>query len=789
MKANARSMWQMMLLGLLVAAGGAVAQTPVGTAFTYQGRLTEGGSPANGLYDFEFRLLDNTEVQQGSTITIEDKEVVNGLFTVDLDFGQQFTGAERLLAISVRPGDSTDGYTALLPFQRIAPTPYAISAANLTLPYAGTYSTSSGTAFKVTHSGSSGYTIRGEATGDRTPALYGSATGSGCVGVHGVADTSATRAVQGTAEATGDVINYGGSFQAKGDKGYGVFASASSTTGVNYGVYGRSLSTFGTGVYGLGHASTGTNYGVYGKTNSTAGYAGYFQGRGYFSGAVGLGVLDPTAALDIAGTAKMTGFQLTTSPTAGYVLTSDANGVGTWSAPTGGGSSPWYVSGSNIYYNGGNVGIGVPVPLAPLHLGGGNWDLQTTEGDLRIGSALYRLKVGVATSGGGAGVARIRAQSGTGTAKLILGTDLSDTLAVSEDMVGVGTISPAEKLDVAGTVKMTGFKLGTSVTAGYVLTTDANGVGSWQAPPDTFSLPFAGSASNTTAAFSATNTHATSGAGVYGEGAQYGVKAQSSGTGVYGYSAAGTGIGGISNTGTGVFGQAASAGGTGVKAQSSSGPALYATGAGTSTANPAAYVANTNAGGIGIFSTVTSTDANTVIVNKGTGDLIKAFSGSTGGDLVFKVANNGTTSVSVLTITGGSDLAEKFDINGEAKPGMVVEIDPDNPGKMRISRGAYNRRVAGVISGANKVEAGMVLADLPGSSNSLPVALTGRVWVHCIADGKAIEPGDMLTTADRPGHAMPVLEHDRANGAVLGKAMSRLGKGETGMVLTLVNLQ
>lgn len=157
--------------------------------------------------------------------------------------------------------------------------------------------------------------------------------------------------------------------------------------------------------------------------------------------------------------------------------------------------------------------------------------------------------------------------------------------------------------------------------------------------------------------------------------------------------------------------------------------------------------------------------------------------------LIFKVANDGITAVSVLQITGGSDLAEMFDISDEAKPGMVVAIDPQHPGKLCIARGAYNRRVAGVISGANNLNVGMILADLPGAENSLPVALSGRVWVQCDATNQAIEPGDMLTTADRAGYAMPVTEFERAHGAVIGKAMTPLAKGETGMVLVLVNLQ
>src|SRR5262245_41824881 len=64
-------------------------QGPVGTAISYQGRLTDGGTAANGAYDFEFKLFNTTAAgtQQGSTYTRNDVTVTNGLFVVTLDFG------------------------------------------------------------------------------------------------------------------------------------------------------------------------------------------------------------------------------------------------------------------------------------------------------------------------------------------------------------------------------------------------------------------------------------------------------------------------------------------------------------------------------------------------------------------------------------------------------------------------------------------------------------------------------------------------------------------------------
>ena len=149
---------------------------------------------------------------------------------------------------------------------------------------------------------------------------------------------------------------------------------------------------------------------------------------------------------------------------------------------------------------------------------------------------------------------------------------------------------------------------------------------------------------------------------------------------------------------------------------------------------------------------------------------------------------HGNASVEVLKITG-ADVAEKFPVSEEVKPGIVVAIDPENPGKLCVARGAYNRCVAGVVSGAGDLPTGVVVGDLPGQEDAMPVALSGRVWVYCDANEQPIEPGNLLTTAKRPGYAMAVTDYTRAHGAVLGKAMTNLEKGQTGLVLTLINLQ
>ncbi len=149
----------------------------------------------------------------------------------------------------------------------------------------------------------------------------------------------------------------------------------------------------------------------------------------------------------------------------------------------------------------------------------------------------------------------------------------------------------------------------------------------------------------------------------------------------------------------------------------------------------------------------------------------------------------GTMNCRVLTITGGADLAEPFKMSSAEIPkGSVVVIDEENPGHLKLSTGAYDTRVAGIVSGANGIKPGISLhqeGTLEGGEN---VALSGRVYVHADATRGAIKPGDLLTTSDTPGHAMKVSDHARAQGAILGKAMTGLKDGK-GMVLVLVTLQ
>jgi len=266
----------------------------------------------------------------------------------------------------------------------------------------------------------------------------------------------------------------------------------------------------------------------------------------------------------------------------------------------------------------------------------------------------------------------------------------------------------------------------------------------------------------------------------------------------------------------GLFGKSSSINGTGVYATNDAdGSALLAVGNGAGRDRATLRVQNTQpTQGMAAYVKSQGTWATMHVENDSTGEVlwlqrdnsdgpfIVAYNADTGAR-PFSVSQHGYTKVAVLEIMGGADLSEGFDVASIEKsskegteeasltprPGMVVSIDPDRPGKLVIASRPYDPTVAGIISGAGGVEPGMRMAHSgTAADGEHPVALSGRVYCLCDASIGAIRPGDLLTTSSRPGHAMKVLDRSRAGGAVIGKAMTALEEG-TGLVLVLVSLQ
>jgi hypothetical protein len=137
-------------------------------------------------------------------------------------------------------------------------------------------------------------------------------------------------------------------------------------------------------------------------------------------------------------------------------------------------------------------------------------------------------------------------------------------------------------------------------------------------------------------------------------------------------------------------------------------------------------------------------------------------------------------------ILANADCAEEFELVEDALPGTVMSIG--DHGRLVPCADPYDRRVAGIISGAGGSRPGIVLGRTANGGKRRPIALAGRVGCRVDARESPIEIGDLLTTSAEPGHAMRATDPARAFGAVIGKALRRLDKGR-GVIPVLVALQ
>jgi hypothetical protein len=136
----------------------------------------------------------------------------------------------------------------------------------------------------------------------------------------------------------------------------------------------------------------------------------------------------------------------------------------------------------------------------------------------------------------------------------------------------------------------------------------------------------------------------------------------------------------------------------------------------------------------------------------------------------------------------GADCAEEFDIcePTEVEPGTVMVLSKD--GKLVQSSNAYDKKVAGVISGGSNYKPGIVLDKKISQTQRAPIALLGKVYCRVDARHSSIEIGDLLTTSTIKGYAMKAEDPMRAFGAIIGKALGSIKEG-MGMIPVLVTLQ
>ena len=291
------------------------------------------------------------------------------------------------------------------------------------------------------------------------------------------------------------------------------------------------------------------------------------------------------------------------------------------------------------------------------------------------------------------------------------------------------------------------------------------------------------------------------GVGVEGEarGAGIGVIGSSnSGNGMEGRAGdAGIGVKGISKTGFGVFGESQ---GSGVVGKSATWHAV-------------AGFSESKTGGFGVFGEAIG--AGVVGVSKTWHGVSGETPSTTGGAGVWgEHKGNGSGVVGVsksgvgvfgqggrlagffegdVEVTGdirltNADCAEDFDIFGTLKvePGTVMVLGEN--GALCQCQEAYDKRVAGVISGAGDYKPGIVLDKRESSANRQPIALLGKVYCKVDAQFGAIEVGDMLTTSPTPGYAMKTTDPFQAFGAVIGKALRALPSGQA-LIPILIALQ
>ncbi len=668
--------------------GGLTMASAQGTAFTYQGRLTDGTNPANGTFSLRFALYEVLDGGNGvgPPLTNNAVAVAGGLFTVPLDFGGGvFIGPARWLEIGVRTNGSAGPHTPLSPRQSLTPAPYAVFAA-----------TASSVPNRSIGSAQLADSINlGDASLSGRLDVYRTVAGTPAISLIGGFSEIITYRSDGLEQIrlAGDI---GGEILLHNNMPNDSIAVALSA----YGSQGGRLLLLSSN--GLQRVTLwgGNNGGTLSLSDSST------LRRIFLDGSAG----------DIASS---TSFSLV-----------DVIGGSTWATiaknGAGGGVFRAYDESANLTAAfGSSTGAGGFV--------------QLYQANDNIGVKLD----GDATGTSGGGSLNVHASDGS-SAVLLSGS--------SRQITTYGD---------AGEVTAW---LGSGATAGgFVQLYQANG--------------------NIGAKLDGDST-GTSGGG------SLGVRAPDGSTAVY-LSGNYSGGGGIYARNTNGNNRALLAG----QSTGGGGGLFLYDGNGTSTvALNAAENSTTGSQLVMKQANGTTTIQLDAEFNAGGGGFLQLSRGDGTAAITLRAdaTGEGKITTQVLQITGGADLSEQFEIkaaNEAPQPGMIVCIDPETPGQLITSSKAYDRTVAGVMSGAGGVKPGMLMGQAGTAADGKhPVALTGRVYCEADASNGPIHPGDLLTTSSAPGHAMKVTDYPKAQGAIIGKAMSRLDKGK-GLVLVLVSLQ
>lgn len=255
----------------------------------------------------------------------------------------------------------------------------------------------------------------------------------------------------------------------------------------------------------------------------------------------------------------------------------------------------------------------------------------------------------------------------------------------------------------------------------------------------------------------------TNACGVWAQGGKDGIRAHGGDNGVYGQTS--------NDNASGMYGINLGKG-PGVKAASQYGASLSAAGY---NGNPAAeFDGNVKSTGDVTASTLTASG------------MLSAGSITTKGDVIAgSITTSGDVTAHDILLAGG-DVAEEFRVAEEAEPGTVMVIGED--GALSQCTMGYDKKVAGVVSGAGELKPGVVLGRRAGERSGAPLAMVGKVFCKVDATYAPIRVGDLLTTSPTPGHAMRVSDQAQAFGSVIGKALRRLDSGSD-LLPILVALQ